>query len=77
VEFKTTACAITGILHHMEIQQGKEGMKDCMFNSSVSATAHCMLRLLLESIPQEDHLKKHGVCGDAWFGSDWCASEVA
>ena len=64
-------------MRHMEIQLGKEGMKDKMFNNSLGATAGCTLRLLLESIPQEKQGIKHGICGDAWFGSVRTASEVA
>jgi hypothetical protein len=44
-------------------------MKDKMFNNSLGATAGCTLRLLLESIPQEKQGIKHGIHGDAWFGS--------
>ena len=64
-------------MRHMEIQRGKEGMKDKMFNNSLGATAGCTLRLLLESIPQEKQGFKHGIRGDAWFGSVRTASEVA
>ena len=53
----------------MEIQRGKEGMKDKMFNNSLGATAGCTLRLLLESIPQEKQGIKHGIRHDAWFRS--------
>jgi hypothetical protein len=38
----------------MEIQRGKDGMKTKMFNSTIGATAGCTLRLLLESIPDDD-----------------------
>ena len=62
---------------HIEIQHGKEGMKEKMFNNSVGTTAGCTLRLLLESIPHEKQGIKHGICGDAWFGSVKTASEVA
>jgi len=61
----------------MEIQRGKEGMKTKMFNAEIGATAGCTLRLLLNSIPEEDKGIKHGIRGDAWFGSVRAASEIA
>ena len=51
-------------MHQIEVQHGKEGMKDKMFNSSLGATTG-----LLESIPQEKQGFKHGLHGKAWFGS--------
>jgi hypothetical protein len=60
----------------MEIQRGKEGMKMATFNAAVGATAGCTLQLLLDSIPEDDKGKKHGICGDAWFGSVRAASEI-
>jgi hypothetical protein len=35
------------------------------------------LRLLLDSIPEEDKWIRHGICGDAWFGSVWATSEIS
>ena len=60
----------------MEILHGKEGMKTNIFNAPVSATAGCTLLLLLDSIPEEDKGIRHGIRGDAWFGSVWAASEM-
>jgi hypothetical protein len=48
-------------MRFIEIQHGKEGMKTKMFNALVGATAGCTLRLLLESIPQEEQGIKHGI----------------
>jgi hypothetical protein len=64
-------------MRHLEIQRGKKGMKEKAFNDSIGATAGCTLRLLLESIPQEKQGIKHGIRGDAWFGSVRTVSEVA
>jgi len=64
-------------MRHMEIQRGKEGMKTKKFNAEVGATAGCTLRLLLDSITEEDKGMKHGICGDAWFGSVQVASDIA
>jgi hypothetical protein len=60
----------------MEIQHGKEGMKTAKFNNTIGATAGCTLRLLLNSIPVDQQGAKHGVRGDAWFGSVNTANEV-
>ncbi len=76
-EFKTAACHVTGVLRHMEIQRGKEGMKTAQFNNTIGATAGCTLRLLLNSIPVDQQGAKHGVRGDAWFGSVNTANEVS
>jgi hypothetical protein len=64
-------------MRHMEIQHGKEGMKTKKFNAEVGATAGCTLRLLLDSITEEDKGMKHCIRGDAWFGSVQVASEIA
>lgn len=37
-EFKTVACTVTGIMRHMEIQCGKDGMKSKRFNFNVGVT---------------------------------------
>ncbi|MFN9982106.1 MAG: hypothetical protein ACK53Y_19425, partial [bacterium] len=52
-------------------------MKTKIFNAEIGATAGCTLRLLLNSIPKEDKGIKHGIRGDAWFGSVRAASEIA
>jgi hypothetical protein len=64
-------------MRHVEIQHGKEGLKTQMFNSIVGATSGCTLRLLLDSIADDNKGIKYGIYGDAWFGSVKAASEVA
>jgi hypothetical protein len=68
-EFKTTARPITDVMRHMEIQHGKEGIKNAQFNAAVGLTTGCTLSLLLNSITQEEQGLKHCIQGDAWFGS--------
>ena len=51
-------------------------MKSQKFNQQVGATAGCTLRLLLDTIPQDMKTSKHGVRGDAWFGSIKTANEI-
>ncbi len=74
-EFKTCACPITGIMTMMEIQRGKEGMKEKKDNKDLGATTGCTLRLLEATIPEGNN-ESHGIRGDAWFGSVRTASEV-
>lgn len=74
-EFKTCACPITGIMTMMEIQRGKEGMKEKKYNKDLGATTGCTLRLLEATIPEGNN-ESHGIRGDAWFGSVRTASEV-
>ena len=74
-EFKTSACPITGVMTMMEIQRGKEGIKDKRYNRELGATTGCTLRLLEDTIIEGEH-QPHGIRGDAWFGSVRTASEV-
>jgi hypothetical protein len=60
-------CPISGVIRFMEIQREKEGMKSQQFNAQVGAG--CTLRLLLNTIPPQMVGVKHGIRGDAWFGS--------
>ena len=60
----------------MEIQHGKEGMKSAKFNDTMGATTGCTIRLLLNTIPPDQQGSKHGIRGDAWFGSVNTANEV-
>jgi hypothetical protein len=63
-------------MRKIEIQRGKDGMKSQQFNQQVGATTGCTLRLLLDTIPQDLKTCKHGVRGDAWFGSIRTANEI-
>jgi hypothetical protein len=48
-EFKTTACPVFGVRHHMEIQCGKEGMKAAKFNNTVGD----MLAVVLDRLQSQ------------------------
>jgi hypothetical protein len=66
-----------GVIRHMEIQRGKEGMKSAKFNDIMGATSGCTLQLLLNTIPQQQQIGScHGIRGDAWFSSVKTANEV-
>ena len=71
---KTVACPKTGVMLHLEIQRGKEGMKGSRHNASMGATAGCTLRLL-EDTGTGQPCK--GIKADAWFGSVVAASQLA
>jgi len=61
-EFKSIADPITGCMLALEIQRGKEGMKDLEYNREYGNTFGTTLRLVKEA-------GTLGVKGDAWFGS--------
>jgi hypothetical protein len=61
-EFKCTACPATGCMIALEIQRGREGMKNRQYNAAFGNTAGCTLRLM-------DISGCKAVKGDAWFGS--------
>lgn len=70
-EFKSVACPITGAMLQLEIQEGKEAMKDKRFNKDLGTTAGCTVRLM------EACSESTGIKGDAWFGSVTAVSELA
>jgi hypothetical protein len=51
-KFETIACWITGVMTMMEIQRGKEGMKDKKYNRELGATTGCTLCLLEDTMPE-------------------------
>ena len=59
----------------MEIQRGKEVMKDKRHNRELGVTAGCTLHRLEDTIIENEH-QPRGIHGDAWFGSVRTASEV-
>ena len=75
-EFKTVCCSITGVMIFMEIQRGKDGMKEIKYNREFGATAGCTIRLA-ERSSQELYSTKDIVVGDAWFGSVIAAGQLA
>ena len=48
-EFKTAACAERRFHLHIEIQRGKDGMRDLKYASELGAQAGCAIRLLEEA----------------------------
>ena len=48
-EFKTVACSLTGALLFIEVQRGKEGMKDSRYQKELKATAACTKWMIEET----------------------------
>ena len=48
-EFKVAACSQHRVFLHLEIQRGKDDMKDAKYTSSLGAQSACAIRLLEES----------------------------
>jgi hypothetical protein len=67
----SVVCPITGTMLHLEIQEGREGMKDESCNKDLGTTAGCTVRLM------EVCSTYIGIKGDAWFGSLTAVSELA
>ena len=59
-EFKTVACSVTGELLFIEIQRGKEGMKDSRYHKELGATAACKKRMMEETKGIGQKSKKGG-----------------
>ncbi len=51
-------------------------MKNALLNKDMGATAGCTLWLLFDTIPEDLSSMKHGVKGDAWFGSTQTSKHV-
>jgi hypothetical protein len=63
-EFKTSGCPVTGVMTMMEIQRGKERMKENRYNRKLGAPTGCTFRLLEDSIPADEQDQAHGIQGD-------------
>ena len=72
-EFKTVACSVTGALLFIEVQRGKEGMKNSRYQQELGATAACMKRMMEETNGIGQKSKKGGpkdcFLFDSWFAS--------
>ena len=59
-EFKTVACSVTGALLFIEVQRGKEGMKESCYQKELGATAACTKRMMEETKGIGQKSKKGG-----------------
>ena len=62
-EFKTIACSVTGALLFIEVQRGKEGVKDSRYQKKLGATAACTNRTMEETRGIGQKSKKRGAEG--------------
>ena len=54
-EFKNVGCQVTHVTKFLEIQRGREGMRNAKYSREHGVTAACMLRLMEgASQPTED-----------------------
>ena len=80
-EFKSCVCPITKVMVHLEIQRGKNGMADQLYNKKLGATTGCTVRIAQRVSQTYIDGTVETVKGDAWFGSvkavcNVCRSEL-
>ena len=71
-EFKNVACSRTGIMLHLEIQEGMARMATKQFCDTLSNTAACTLRLAKATKGcGQDPVERvvEGIYADSWFGN--------
>lgn len=77
-EFKSTACSKTGMLLHLEIQQGKYNMKKLPYYNELGATAACSLQMAeaTKYSAQEKFQSnsKTTTPREIYYGNSWFAS---
>ena len=73
-KYKCATCPVMDCKLHLEIQCGKDGMKDPQHNLTLGVTTGCSLHLLEGSAGVGS--TGHGLRGDAWFGSMKTATEI-
>ena len=77
-EMKCVCCAKTRVMLYLEIQRGRDGMRDAEFTNKMIKTAACTARLIKYSslrknaatgANSEAERRKPTYLGDAYFGS--------
>jgi hypothetical protein len=87
VLFKMVCCALTGVLLHVEIQRGKEPMRELPHLQKFGAAAGCTLRLIegcqfagferqAERARAKLEKKAEVFIADSWFGSVRAAEAI-
>ena len=72
-EFKATACSETGIIIHLEIQEGKDAMKNKEYVGELKSQAACTKCLVMASASSNGH-DQEDIVVDAFVGDSWFAS---
>ena len=75
-KFKTVACYVTGDLLFIEVQRGKEVMKDSRYQKELGATASCTKRMM-EATKGIDQKSKKGGPTDCFLFDSWSAQKKA
>ena len=75
-EFKTVARYVTGVLIFIEVQRGKEGMKDSCYDQDLGDTAACIKRIM-EETKGIGHKSKKGEPKDCFLFDSWFDSKKA
>jgi hypothetical protein len=65
-EFKSKACGKSGVFLFLEIQRGKEGMKDSKYQRELGATTACTIQMAEAMVSNEED-DRDTVFGDSWF----------
>ena len=69
-EFKCVSCGATGMMLHLELQRGKIGMQNSMYQKSLGATTACTVRMASAVSGCGQHNPGHDIfLGDSWFAS--------
>jgi len=71
-EFKSLADPHSGMLMHLEIQEGKDPMRAKEYCAEYGVGTACTLRMT-----KHWHGTGRTVCGDSWFGSLTCAKALS
>ena len=75
-EFKTVACSATGALLFIELQRGKEGMKDSCYHQELISTASCTKRTM-EATKGIGQKSIKGGTKDCFLFDSWFSSKKA
>ena len=75
-KFKTVVCSVTGALLFIEVQRGKEGMKDSRYQKELGSTAACTNQMM-EEIRGTGQKSKKGGPKDRFLFDSWFASKKA
>ena len=79
-EFKCVTCSKSNIMLHLELQRGREGMRDSEHHRELGATAACTVRLSEVCKQRNDLVDDDNTLvmkGDSWFGSVKAAANLA
>ena len=73
-ELKVVACPVIGMCLYLELQEGKEPMRQKEFTDELKVTTACTVRLVKYTMQRDkndnqQNSPKNTYLGDSWFGS--------